>query len=395
MRECRLDRGGAWRFVFTLALLLGTLVVAVQAASAQPKESRIGMVIELTGPFAIFGIPQRNNVQMLAEQINARGGIKGVPIKLIVYDNQSKVTESLVVAKKLVEQDNVLAIIGGGTTPTTLPMLPYIEEVGVPLLSMGSSNSIIEPVEKRRWAFKTPNVTSNFVSVITKFLLAKGWTKLAFMSVNNAYGDVGRAEFEKAAAKLGLNVVAWEKFGHTDSDMKPQFTKIRSLAPQAIVVWAIPPTASMVDKSHKELGLTIPLVHDQGASTLPAWIKLAGGAAEGAYVETAKVTIAEDLPASDPQRDMLLTYRRAYEQRFAEPASYIGAVAYDALLLLVKAIETGGGERGKIRDALERITGFPGISAMYNLSPRDHNGVSEKDLMMAQVRNGKIVLLQP
>ena len=161
-----------------IALVLGLcsvgLVSAPPPAAAQAREYVIGAVLELSGPFAIWGLPQRNAIQMLVDDINAQGGIRGTRIRLVVYDNQSKETDALLVAKKLVEQDEVLAVIGGGTTPTTMPLIPYITEQKVPLCSMGSSNRIIEPPADRKWAFKTPNNTRDVVVKMFEHFRVRG-----------------------------------------------------------------------------------------------------------------------------------------------------------------------------------------------------------------------------
>ncbi len=364
-------------------------------ARAQGGSFKLGAVLELSGPASIWGGPQRNSIVMLAEEINAKGGVKGTPIELVVYDNESKETNSLVLAKRLVEQDGVLGIIGAGTTPTTMPMIPYVTQQEVPLISMGSSDRIINPPNERRWVFKTPNNTSDVVAKMLGFLKGRQLTRVAFLSVNNAYGDTGRAEFEKQAPKAGVEVVAWEKFGATDKDMKPQLTKVRSLGPKAIVVWAIPPAASIVAKSAAELGLPgeVQMVHDHGAGSSPAFIQLAAGAAEGTVLVTAKLPVADQLPPTDPQRPLLLAYAKAYEEKYGQPASAIGGMAYDALLLFAKALETSGAHRGRLRDALEATRALVGITGIFTMSPEDHNGLSVKDLEVARVKGGRQVLI--
>jgi branched-chain amino acid transport system substrate-binding protein len=377
------------RRLVTLGVMLTLGVAATLPVAAQPKEYVIGGALELSGPFAIWGLPQRNAMQMLVDDINAAGGIKGAKLRFIAYDNQSKETEAVVVAKKLVEQDNVVALIGGGTTPTTMPLIPYVTEQKVPLCSIGSSNRIIEPPAERRWVFKTPSNTSDTVKKLLEHVKATGIKKVAFLSVNNAYGDTGRVEFEKAAGPAGLEVVAWEKFGATDKDMKPQLTKIKGLAPQALVVWSIPPAASVVAKNYRELGLQMVFYHDQGATILPKFIELAGGAAEGAYGVAVKLEVLDELPANDPQRPVITKFKKEYERRYKETAPGIAAVAYDCLLLVTKGLETGASDRAKLRDAMEAVKGLPGVIGIYNLSAEDHNGLGTKDLLIGQVKRNR------
>ncbi len=372
-------------------LLLTALVPATlpATAAAQAGDLVVGAVLEVSGPFAVWGIPQRNAIQLLVDELNAKGGIGGRRIRLVVYDNQSKPTEAVVVSKRLVEQDGALAILGGATTPTTLPLIPYVTEQKVPLCSMGSSNRIVEPPAERQWVFKTPNNTRDIVKKLLDHFQKTGITTVAFLSQNDAYGDTGRAEFEKAAGPAGLKVVAWEKFGATDKDVKPQLTKIKGLAPQALVVWSIPPAASVVAKNYRDLGFEAKVFHDHGAAILPTFMTLAGGAAEGSFGATVKLEVIDELPANDLQKPMLAKFKRDYEARYKEPASGIAGMAYDCMLLVAKGLETAGADRAKLRDAIEKLRGVAGVTGVYTMSAEDHNGLTARDLLIGRVKGNK------
>ncbi len=366
---------------------------AATPTAAAKGEVKVGVNLELSGPASVWGQPQLNAIRMLVDQINAAGGAGGWKIKLIEYDNKTNETESLVVTRRLIEQDGVSAILGGGTTPTTMPLIPVVTQAGVPLVSIGSSNAIVEPVAERKWVFKTPSNTRDIVTRMVAFLKNKGWTKVGFMSVNNAYGDAGLKEFTGLAPGAGIEVVAQEKFGATDTDMKPQLTRIKGANPQAIVVWAIPPAASIVDKNYKELGLTIPIIHDHGASSW-TYVELSEGAANGAYVVTVKSMVADQLPDTDKVKAVALKYVKDYEAKYGKKAGGIDAMAYDAMLLLSKAIEKAGADRKGIRDALESMTGVVGATGVFNLSAQNHNGLAPEDLVVAQIKENKWVLVE-
>jgi branched-chain amino acid transport system substrate-binding protein len=379
-----------------LAVLAAVLLVMPPAtpATAQGREYRIGAIMELSGPFSQWGAPMRDAIQLAVDNINAAGGVKGVPLKLVLYDGRSRGTEAALLAKRLVEQDKVVAIIGPGTSPTTMPVIPYVTQVGIPTLSMGSSDRIIEPPAERKWMFRPPYGSRHNVEKLVEHFKARGIKKIAFLSVNNAYGDTGREEFQKAAGPAGLEVVAWEKFGGTDTDMKPQLTKIRGLAPQAVIVWAIPPGASIVQKNRAELGLTIPFYHDNGASLTPQFIELAGGAAEGAHAVVIKVDVLDEVAASDPQKPVLARFKQQFESRFGMDVGGLYGEAYDCVLLIARALETAGDNREKLREALEQVKGLVGVAGIYTMSATDHNGVSARDLVIGQVKNGKWTIVK-
>jgi len=377
-----------------LSLVLAGPLLHAAPAVAQGREYRIGAIMELSGPFSQWGAPMRDAIQLAVDNINAAGGIKGVPLKLIIYDGRSKGTEAALLAKRLVEQDKVAAIIGPGTSPTTMPVVPYVSSAGVPTFSMGSSDRIIEPPAERRWLFRVPYGSRQNVEKLVEHFKARGIKKIGFMSVNNADGDTGREEFQKAAGPAGIEVLAWEKFGGTDTDMKPQLTKIRGLAPQAIVVWAIPPSASIVEKNRAELAIDIPVYHDNGATLTPQFIDLAGAAAEGVYGVVIKLDVLEELPASDPQKPLLQKFKTQFESRFGSDVGGLYAEAYDNVLLIAKGLETAGDNREKLRDAVEHIKGFVGMSGIFTMSPTNHNGLTSKDLVIGQVKNGKWTIVR-
>lgn len=399
--------GKGWRF-FTAIALSGLMMTACGAAgtstsgnggtggNAGGKAYKIGVDLELTGPSSVWGEPQIHAVEMLVDEVNQKGGINGTPIQLIKYDNQSKETESLVVAKKLVEQDHVLAIIGAGATPTTMPLVPYVTQQKVPMVSVGSGDSIASPASERKWVFKTPVSNQSISKKISEYLKQKGWTRVGFLSVNNAYGESGKSEFEKTAQSYGIQIVSSERFGATDTDMKPQLTSVKNKSPDALVVWAIPPAASLVLKGYHELGLHTPIFFSSGAGS-NKFVELAGiDAAEGAYQPQSKIWVIDQLPDTDPQKKVLQAYAQSYKSKYNIDASPIDGMAYDATLLIIEALKSIKGEvtRDSLRDAIEQSNGVVGITGIFHLSPQDHVGVTDKDLTMLQFRNGRWVIAQ-
>ncbi|MGE7270517.1 ABC transporter substrate-binding protein [Brevibacillus panacihumi] len=388
-------RLGIWLSLALVASLLGCSSSTVKTEGGTAGATyKIGVDLELTGGSSVWGVPQKNAIEMLVKEINEKGGINGVPIELIVYDNESSETQALIVAKKMVEQDQVLAIIGGGTTPTTMPIVPYVTQQQVPLVSVGSGDGITSPVNEREWIFKTPSNNRDIAKSIVSFLKQKGKTSVAFLSMNNAYGESGKQAFEALAKEEGIAIIAAEKFGAGDKDMKPQLTNIKAKNPDAIIVWAIPPSASIVNRNFWELKMDQMLIYSAGAGA-NAFIDLAGReAAEGTYIASGKVWVADQLDGNDPQQSLLTKYVKDYESSFQTGVSPIDGMAYDAALLVTKAIEmsTENVTRQSIRDNLEKIQGLVGATGIFNMSPNDHTGLKPEDVIILQVQNGEWVI---
>jgi branched-chain amino acid transport system substrate-binding protein len=162
------------------------------------------------------------------------------------------------------------------------------------------------------------------------------------------------------------------------------------------VVWAIPPAASVVTKNARELGLRIPLFHSHGVAN-KRFIELAGPGANGVRFPAGKLLTAESLPDSDKQKKTLVAYAKAFEAKYG-PRNTFGGHGWDAVWLAYRATEAAAARtnpddlaafRAAIRDELEKIKEFVGISGIFNMSVRDHNGLDKRAVTMYEIVNGQ------
>ena len=174
--------------------------------------------------------------------------------------------------------------------------------------------------------------------------------------------------------------------------MTAQLTKIRAAQPDAVICWGTNPGPAVVTRNVQQMKITVPLYQSHGVAS-PKFIELAGDASEGVLLPTGKILVTEQLPASDPQKAVLSNYIRQYEKRFQIPVSGFGGYAYDAIQMLAAALPGTGGDKAKVRDALEKITGHVGVSGVFNMSPKDHNGLGEDAFVMVEVSKGAWKLL--
>jgi branched-chain amino acid transport system substrate-binding protein len=235
--------------------------------------------------------------------------------------------------------------------------------------------------------FKTPQSDHLIVGVLVDHLKAKGLTRVAWLGVDYAFGQLGWIEFEKAAAAGGLTIAANEKFGQKDVDMTPQLTRVKAAAPQAVVVWSIPPSASIATRNHADLGLAAPLFQSHGVGNRK-YIELAGPAANGVVFPAGKLLVAEQLADNDPQRGVLLAYARDFEGRYG-PRNTFGGHAWDAVQLVVRALAKAGPDRAGVRAAIEQTRGFVGITGVFDFSPDDHNGLDRRAVTIIQIADGQ------
>lgn len=383
-------------------VLLGLLLLAAgcgresaQAPAGGPAAGRpaptgepyvIGAMFAITGDASSLGIPERNTAQMLEKMINDNGGVNGRPLEIKIEDTKGEPADTLTAAKRLVEGENVLAIVGPSRTGTTLAIVDYMQGVKVPLVSCAAGIQIVEPAKE--WVFKTPQSDRMAVEKIVEYLLANGMTRVASLSDNTGFGKSGLVEIQKLMPAAGIQVVAVEEYGAKDTTMEAQLTKIKGTKAQAIVCWGTPPGPAIVAKNMQQLAMSIPLVCSHGVANT-TFLNIAGDAANGVVFPAGRLLVVDQIPADNPQVAVLKDYAAKYQAEFAKEADTFGGHAWDAIKLVVNAIEQGAEDRAGIRDRIEQTTGFVGTGGVFNFSPEDHNGLTKDAFVMVKVVDGK------
>ncbi len=380
------------RVLVSALALIAAGILAMPVAAQAPEVYRVGAIFSITGPGSSLGIPERDTALMLEADINARGGVRGPdgkahPLKLVIYDDTSDETKAVLAAKKLIDEDRVVAIVGTTLSGTSLAILDTTQKAEVPLVSCAAAAKIVEPAAERKWVFKTPQSDALIVGALIDYLKAKGLTRVAWAGVDYAFGQLGWIEFEKAAQKAAVTIAASEKFGQKDVDMTAQLIRIKAANPQAVVVWSIPPSASLATKNYADLGLKMPLFQSHGIGN-KKYIELAGAGANGVIFPAGKLLVAEQLPDLDVQKYVLLGYARDFETRYG-PRNTFGGHAWDAVRLVVRALEKAGPDRAAVRAALEGTKNFVGITGVFDFSAADHNGLDARAVTMVQIVDGQ------
>jgi len=386
-------------FIFLLALML----VSPLAAGAQ--EYRIGFISAITGPASSLGVPERDVAVMIQKEMEAKGGITGpdgkkYPVKIIIHDDESKADTTVRLVKKLIAEDKVHVVIASSQSPTSLAVVPVVTEAKMPLISMASSHAIVTPVKERFWVFKTPQSNIHVSTHQVKYLKAKRYTKIASLYVNDAFGEDSRRGLATTIKDSGIDIVYEDKFEQADKDMTPQLTKVKASGAQALIVHAIPPSASIITKQFRDLGLTIPLIHNHGVGNKP-FIDLAGGAADGVIFPIGKMLVAETLPDADPQKKVLLDFVAWYEKGTGKPRSTFAGHAWDALQMTFMAVAKVSATmpldqaHARIRGELEKVKNFAGTGGIFSMSAEDHVGLDERSMVLVRIEGGKWIYLPP
>ncbi len=376
------------------ALLAGvtaaTILIGVGVARAA-EPIRIGSFLAVTGPAAFLGDPERKTLELYAKKLNEQGGVLGHPVEMIIYDTGTNAKNAVTFVKRLIEQDKVDFIIGGTTTGETMAVIKLVERAEIPFISLAGASVIVEPVKK--WVFKTPHTDRMAVQKVYEDMKREGYSQIGLIGGSGGFDKSCLKNAENLAGEYGLTIKAKEQYGRGDTDMTPQLTRIRDAGVEAVLFCGFGAPSVIVAKNYAQLGIKAQLYYNHGSCS-KRFIEGAGKAAEGIRLPCAALVVADQLPPDDPQREVALAYKKEYESAYGEEVSTFGGHAYDALMLLVNAIERAGTtDRAAVRDALEQTKEFIGVDGIFTMSPEDHLGLDLRAFKMIEVRNGDWKLL--
>jgi branched-chain amino acid transport system substrate-binding protein len=371
------------------AISLAALFCYQQPVLAQTK---IGAVLSVTGPASFLGDPEKRTLEIYVDEINARGGVNGQKLQLVIYDDGGDANNARTFATRLVEEDKVAAMVGGTTTGATMAMIPVFEDAQIPFISLAGAIQIIEPV--RKWVFKTPHTDRMACEKIFGDLKRRNLTTITLISGTDAFGKSMRDQCVAVAPKAGVKIAHEETYGPRDSDMTPQLTNIRNkTGVQAVVNPGFGQGPAIVTRNYRQLAIAMPLYQSHGVAS-KQFVDLAGDAAEGVRLPAAALLVAGKLSDADPQKAVVVNYSKTYTQKTGQAVSTFGGHAYDGLMILVQAMERAKtADKGKVRAEIEKTKGYIGTGGIVNMSPTDHMGLDLSAFRMLEIRKGDWTLV--
>ncbi len=377
----------------TTTTALATLM-ALGIATAAQAEIKIGATVSATGPASFLGDPEAKTLEMLVEEINAAGGVNGEPLKLVLYDDGGDPNKARTFATRLVEDDEVVAIIGGTTTGTTMSIIPVAEDSEVPFISLAGAIEIIDPV--KHWVFKTPHTDRMACQKIFENMKKNAISKIGVISGTDGFGASMHKQCVAVAGDYGIEIAADETYGPQDADMTPQLTNIKGTAGvQAVLNAGFGQGPSIVTRNYSQLAVGLPLYQSHGVAS-DGFIELAGAkAAEGVRLPGTALLVADILAEGDSQKPVVTAYKAAYEKKTGAAVSTFGGYAHDALRILVDSIgRAGSAEPETIRDAIEATSGLVGTTGVVTMSAEDHLGLDLSAFRMLEIKNGGWTIIE-
>ena len=365
--------------------LVAAAGLAMAAQAAEPI--KIGSFLSVTGPASFLGDPELKTLEMYIEKINEDGGVLGRPLELVHYDDVGNASSARNFASRLIRSDRVDIIVGGSTTGATMAVAPLVQQAKIPFISLAGAVVITDPVKP--WVFKTPQSDRMAAERILGDMKARGITRIGLISGTGGFGSSGRAQTLEVARDMGIEVLADVTYSGSDPDMTAQLTNIRNTeGVQAVLNFGFGQGPAIVTRNYAQLGIDLPFYQSHGVAS-DSFLALAGEAAEGLRLPASPLLVPDSLPDDDPQKAIVQKYKSEYEARWNSKVSTFGGYAYDGLMLAVKAIEAAGStDPEAVREALENIRGYVGVTGEFNMSPDDHNGLDADSFRILEVQDG-------
>ena len=363
------------------------LLIFIFISGSLYAEIKLGALFAVSGPASFLGLPEKQTLEMMVEEINESGGINGEKIKLIIYDTKSEDNEARRKFLRLAQKDKVAAVIGPTRTGATLAIKDLSEKEEVPVISCASSERIVNPLAK--YMFKVAPSDTYAVEKIYEYLKSNKKNKVAIITAQSGYGATGRDALLSIASNYGIEIVADEKFRDTDKDMTAQLTKIAEKNPDAVICWGVGPAPAIVAKNFKQLNLKGMLIMSHGVAS-KKFIELAEDAANGIILPAGRLLVADKLPEGDKYKKVVTEYKRKFEDRYNSPVSTFGGHAYDALMVFKLAYEKNSKD---LVSAIESVKNYIGTYGEFNFSKDNHDGLTKDAFVMVKIENGDWELL--
>ncbi|MFG1370977.1 ABC transporter substrate-binding protein [Xanthobacter oligotrophicus] len=379
------------------SIAMAGVSIAGVAVAAEPI--KIGLSGPFTGGSSSMGVSMRDGVKLAVTEINKTGGVLGRQLVLVERDDEAKNEVGVQIAQELINKEGVVATLGYINTGVALASQRFYQEAEIPVINNVATGSVIPrqflpPDNKSNYIFRTSASDAiQSVMIADEAVKRQGAKKPAILADSTNYGQLGRADLEKALATLGVKPVATEKFNIGDTDMTAQLLRAKEAGADVILTYAIGPELAQIANGMAKLGWKVPMIGSWTLS-MASFIDTAGPNGDGAMMPQTFI----QLPDTPKRKAFIEAYQAAYKiDRMPSPVS--AAQGYDSVFLLAAAITQAGSTDGrKVREALENLnTKVEGVVTVYDrpFSATDHEAITGNIPVFGLVKGGRVVAAHP
>ncbi len=377
----------------TLAASLTLAFASLAASAAEPI--KIGVDGPFTGGSSSMGVSMRDGVRMATDEINKAGGVLGRPILLVERDDEAKNERGVQIAQELINKEKVVAVVGYINTGVALASQRFFQEAKIPVMNnVATGSAITRQFDDQPENYVFRNSAHDSIQapmIVEEAITRRGFKKVAILADSTNYGQLGRADLEKALEQKGIKPVATEKFNIKDVDMTPQLLKAKEAGAEAILTYGIGPELAQIANGMTKLGWKVPMI---GSWTLSManYIDNAGPGGEGARMPQ---TFIQE-PTTPKRQSFIVNYLKTFNPKNSRIDSPVSAAqGYDSVYLLAAAIKQAASTDGpKIKAALEDLKSpVEGVVTTYNkpFSVKDHDAITANIPVFGEVKGQRVV----
>ncbi len=340
----------------------------------------IGLSAPMTGQYAAYGGNFKKAIDLVMDQINQDGGIKGHPVALIVEDSCGEPKIAKKIARKFTGDKRIVAAIGDFTSICSMAAAKLYQRSGMVQFSPSASHPSFAPGSP--FSFSIAGTQEGMgASCARKAVKVLKKKRLAVLYTNNSWGVVAQKFFIEEAKRLGAEICSAESYLEGTTDFTAVLRKIRETKPDLLYICTLHKDGAMIVMQQQDLGWKDIVIMGRTALYSPKFIDLAGKAAEGVFTETGFF--------SRNPRPGVQEFTTLFEQRYNSPPDVFAAYAYDVMNLLALAIKETGPDRTAIRDYLTTIQVYQGVTGKIIFT---RHGDIEREYTLLQVKKGAFEL---
>lgn len=375
-----------------------TSIVVASCIAAMPLSGqayaddvyKIGISAGLTGYAAAVDRAWRDGVETAAKYVNAKGGIMGRKVQVIVEDNKGEPQEAVTVYRKMIDSDKVDIFLSGCVSAGNIAAAPLVVRAEIPMVLC----SILPPKpEQVKWAYSL--LPPPRFEVEKRYDYLKNGTPIRVAGVlydPSPYANLQKDIAVKEASDYGIAIPVVEQYRQDDADFSPQISKMNAAGAKALVKIGLGGSTLTVAKNIKQLGLDMLLL---GSVDDLAVFKPAGEVLGQQFIFVASPTQVYDVLPDGALKQEIGRFLPLWRAQQGDRDPGWAGKGWDALMLTAAAIEKANSFEGaKVRDALETLSGFQGTGGVYNFSPSVHQGITENPFFLATIVNGKMQVKQ-
>lgn len=376
------------RKYFGLSLLFAALALAGAAPAAQAQQSYvIGSSVGLTGYAATIDRAWADGLRLGAEMINKQGGILGRKIKVLVEDNQSQPQGAVTAYNKMLDEGAQI-FISGFLSAGNFAAAPIVERHKLPMLV---ASILPQNTSLTKWMFSLSARPAFDVGVRLDYLAKE--TKIRKIGViydESPFAYIQAKVAKALAPSLGLQVVGMEQFQNSDADVSVQLKKLTSEGAGAILRMGTGPGTLTAARDMHALGLDIPLLTTE--QDVNVFRNISAILGKNFFFSADPPQLYDIMPDSDPAKAVIAQFIGPWRKAYGDRDPTYGGRAYDALLVVAKAVQIAGTTDGaKVRDAIEKVHALQGTGGVYNFD-ESHYGLTKNPMSLAQIIDGKLVI---